>query len=347
MAFYISITIHRHSQFFYDMKVLYSGFIDPSHSSFGGYHKIIDFPSNKKTLLAQDYLFGTLDKKYRLKRIPNWLLDFDTRIRRHNYDITHLFYGEITMIPFLPYTKSDRHKTVITLHLDITKQKFHKSFLKSLPSFDGIIVLSTQQQEYYRDKWGIETTFIPHGFDKPEYIFNLPKDINGKYIDPDKINLITSGKNYRDFETLKKIVNRFESDCRFNFHLVGTPGDIKANLANKENVRIYPRINDDEYYSLIRSCDYGFLPVTFATANNALLETQALGIKSILPHIPGILDYASESNIFYNSYENLVDIISNLNKSSVSEDILKHAEKFHWNNIFIELEKFYTQILSK
>lgn len=329
------------------MKVLYSGFVDLSHSAFGGYHNIYNFPGCEKILLSKDYFLGKLNRKYRLRRIPLGLLDLDTRRQRYNYDITHLFYGEITMIPFWPYPKDANHKTVITLHLDIEKQRFHTYFLKNLKYFDGIIVLSTQQQEYYQKKYGIKSTFIPHGFDTPVFNYKLPKDIDGNIISTDNINLITSGKNYRDFETLRKIIDHYKENKRFVFHLVGTPQNVKIQLRHYPNVRIYPRIDNDEYYSLINDCDYSFLPVTFATANNALLETQAIGRKSILPHIPGILDYASEANLFYHNYEDLIKIIDGLHKSSISEDILSHSRKFHWNNIFRQLEEYYKELLMK
>lgn len=328
------------------MNVLYSGFIDPNHSAFGGYHNIIYYPNCKKVLLMQNYFLGKLPSKYKLRRIPARLLDLDTRRQRHKYDITHLFYGEMTMIPYIPYRKDPQHKTVITLHVDVEEHWCYKYFIKNLKSFDGIIVLSTQQQEYYKNKHGIETTFIPHGFNTPVFKFKLPKDIKGNIIDTNHINLITSGKNYRDFETLSKVIDRFKDNSRFIFHLVGTPADIKTQLTSYPNVKIYPRINNDEYYSLIKSCDYGFLPVTFATANNALLETQAIGIKSILPRIPGILDYAAKENIFYNDYENLINIIDHLPKSSISDEILSHAQKFRWENIYHQLDKFYSDLLS-
>lgn len=327
------------------MKVLYSGIIDHSHSAFGGYHNIIRFPKCSKVLLSNNFFLGEVDKKYRLRKVPLGLLDIFTRLCRKKYDITHLFYGEITMLAFMPYSKDRIHKTVITLHLDIEKQRNHEVFVRNLKCFDGIIVLSTQQKEYYKSKYGIETTFIPHGFDKPNYEFHLPSDSKGCFFDKSKINLITSGKNYRDFKTLKKVAEYFNENDNIIFHLVGTPQNIKDQLKNLNNVRIYPRISDDDYYSLIESCDYGFLPVTFATANNALLECQSIGIKSILPRIPGILDYAAKENIFYNDVDDLINIISNIPKSSISSDILSHSERFHWDNIFKQLDNYYTNLL--
>lgn len=89
------------------------------------------------------------------------------------------------------------------------------------------------------------------------------------------------------------------------------------------------------------------MPVTFATANNALLEAQAVGIKSILPRIPGILDYAAIDNIFYDNIENLINLIDHLSKSSISTEIISHAQKFRWENIYLQLDEFYRGLLSK
>lgn len=328
------------------MKILYSGFIDPSHSAFGGYHNIINFPVDSKILLSENYPLGKIDKKYHLRKIPLWLLDFHTRILRKEYSITHLFYGEITMCPFIGYKKSKTHKTVITLHLDIEKQHLHSFFIKSLRNFDGIIVLSSQQQKYYKEKYNIDTTFIPHGFDTPKFSFKIAKDKNGLTLNPKIINLITCGKNYRDYVLLEKTIKHYSNNNQIHFHIVGAPSEVKIKLMNEHNVSVYDRLTDDEYYSLIQSCDYAFLPVTFATANNALLEAQALGIRSILPNISGILDYAAPRplNLFYSSFDTLIGIIDDLNKTKPSQELIKYSMKFHWSNIFRELKQFYENL---
>lgn len=331
------------------MNILFSGFVDPNHSSFGGYHNIVNIPCNSKTLLTTDYPLGSLGKKYHLRKIPLWIQDLDTRIKRSKFDITHLFYGEITMFPFLPYSKSKTNKSVITLHLDIEKQHLHKFFLKNLSSFDGIIVLSTQQKKYYKEKYGIETTFIPHGFDKPRYTYNLPVSCDGNRLDVKDINLITSGKNYRDFDTLEKVIAYCASKelCGIHFHIVGAPESIKQKLSRYNHVSIYNRISDDEYYTLMQSCDYHFLPLLFATANNALLEAQSLGIKSILPRIEGVSDYAAPEpmNIYYDSIDNLKCLLSSLTKSDPSDDIIDFSKRFYWENIYENLLSYYNNLL--
>lgn len=332
------------------MNILFSGFIDPNHSSFGGYHNIVNIPCDSKNLITENYPLGKVSKRYHLRKIPLWLQDIDTRIRRYKFDITHLYYGEITMFPFIPYRRSERHKTVITLHLDIEKQHLHYFFLKNLSSFDGIIVLSSQQKKYYKEKFGIDTTFIPHGFDKPIYEYTLPVDYWSRIIDSDKINLITSGKNYRDFGTLEKAIAYSSSMLPLlHFHVVGVPVYIKESLMRYDNVSVYNRLSDDEYYSLIQSCDYNFLPLLFATANNALLEAQAIGVRSILPNIDGVSDYAAPApmNTYYNNIEDLYCILSSLKKSEICNDIIDFSHKFYWENIYPELFTFYNNIFNK
>ena len=45
-----------------------------------------------------------------------------------------------------------------------------------------------------------------------------------------------------------------------------------------KNAITYDWVDDNVYYTLLSKCDYNFLPLAFATANNTLLEAQFLGI---------------------------------------------------------------------
>lgn len=328
------------------MRILYSGTIDGAHSKNGGYQHILDNPLTQGVLLASNCLFGNVSKKFRLRKITYFLLDMKTRWARRHYDITHLFYADLTMSPLFPYKKRRNNKIVGTIHLDLEKQRFGKAYINNLKSFDGVIVLSSQQKEYYKNKFNIDTVFIPHGLDKPSFSFEKSLDIHGNEIDKDKINLITLGKNYRDFKTLEEAIIHFQNTPEIHFHIVGAPTMIKERLKDYTNVSIYNRLNDNQYYSLIEECDYSFLPLTFATANNALLEVQSLGRKSILPNLPGVLDYSAPSplNIMYNSMDELFGIIGSLTKSGYVKEIEEYAKRFRWENIYKELNQFYSEL---
>ncbi len=330
------------------MKVLYSGFRDPAHSLYGGYDKITDIDLDKKILLSENYPFGHSNFKSHLMRLPFTLLDIHTRILRSRFDITHLFYGEITMLFFLPYFKIKKSKTVITLHLDIEKRRFPSLFIRLLRYFDGIIVLSTQQQDYLWNKYKIKSKFIPHGFYKPEFTPTLPLDTRGQQMRDDKINILTVGNNYRDFETLQWIIEAFKDNGKFKFHLVGMPSKVKEQFQNFNNVSIYNRLDNDEFYTIISQADYGFLPLTFATANNTLLEYQFLNLPTVLPNIPGVLDYAAPAplNLFYDNRQDLYKIIKSLPKSTKSNNLSYFVQRyFEWNNIFKKVKEYYKELM--
>ena len=247
------------------MKILYSGFKGIMHSANGGYNKVTYNNVNKTVLYSEDQPLGRFFYTRVLYHIPRLILEFKTRILRYKHDITHLFYGELTCINYIPYRQSQKHKIVITLHLDIENNWKQKRFIKFLKTMDGIIVLSTQQKKILNEKFGIKSVFIPHGFDKPSFTKKIPADINNHVICNDNINVCTIGKNYRDLETLEYIIQK---NHKIIFHLIGIDHTYKSILGQYGNVRIYNRLSDDEYYSLIELCDYNFLPVTFATANN-------------------------------------------------------------------------------
>lgn len=326
------------------MKILYSGFRDPAHSSGGGYDRIANSDCGNRSLLANNYPGGQRFRTHWM-RVATSLLDLHTRLIRRRYDIVHLYYGELTMLP-LPYRKSRKHKSVITLHLDIELRRDKNLFVKLLRNFDGIVTLSTQQQQQLKKRYGLESKFIPHGFDLPTFERCEATPVDGEIFDASKINLITIGSNYRDFDTLETVIRHFHNDSRFRFHLVGIPAEIKQRLKGLPNALIYPRLNDNQYYSLIEKCDYNLLPLTFATANNTLLEAQALGVKSILPKIDGISDYGAPAplNNYYSSPAHLIEIINKLDKSSTQQPLIEYNHRFSWEKIRREMDCYYKNL---
>lgn len=332
------------------MKILFSGFRDKNHSSAGGYDKITKIPLEKKVLWLDKFPFG--NKKNRLLHIPLFLLEMATNLIKFKYDIIHFFYGDVTKIHYIPFKIKKDQLSIITIHLDIDNppRRFHKRYINLLKSFDGIIVLSSQQQNYLKEKYNIESFFIPHGFNQPIFNKIKVKDINGNYFDKNKINIVVIGENYRDYPLVERILNKLPKKDNLHFHFVGTPKKFKEIFKHYNNVHIYPRLSNDEYYSIIEDSDYNFLPVSFATANNTLLEAQYLNTPSILPNIDGILDYAATSpyNLYYSNEQELIEILSSLNKAKKGNELKNFAESnFNWNKIYEILTNYYSNLLNK
>lgn len=324
------------------MKVLFIGNEITSHTSAGGYIHIIKFPKADFLDVASICpLFWRMGKPF---KFLNYILAVHKACKMSKkYDIIHSIYEDNYYFPLFFNCKC---KSVGTIHLDITGNynPIRKFLLnRVLPKLDYIITLSNEQKTKIKNL-GYKCDFIPHGFNKPEFslvdldLYNIP-------FDKSKINVFFSGNTYRDLDTLETAISKTQDRTDLRFHVLSQKGESKQRFMRYKNVVTYDRIEDNVYYTLLSKCDYNFLPLTFATANNTLLEAQFLGITSILPNLGGILDYASNDNLFYNSQSELLDILNKIQKASSSENISKYASKYNWENIYKLLENKYTEIL--
>jgi glycosyltransferase involved in cell wall biosynthesis len=328
------------------MKVLYSGFRFPHHSSNGGYDRITK-KQNSAYLVDTGIPFGNIRFGTRGKSINLRLLDIMTKFLRYKYDVTHLIYTDQQL--YYPYPRSRRHKIVGTIHLDIHEIFSNRRFKMNIKTLDAVIVLKKDYVDPVNKETGVKTVFIPHGFDKPVFQKSIPADIRRKSIDTEMINISVVGENYRDYNTLHFIIkNTINNDVKF--HLIGQKQKTIEIFKEYKNVSCYNYLDNNSYYSLLSICDYNFLPLTFATANNVLLEVQSLGVASILPEISGILDYAGDSrhgNIYYTTDDELLEIVNGLKKNSTQEKLIKYSETFSWPEIFKQLDFFYNNIYRK
>lgn len=324
------------------MKILFIGNEITSHTSAGGYIHITKFPNADFLDVASICpLFWKMGKPF---KFLNYILAVRKACKLSNkYDIIHSIYEDNYYFPLFYKCKC---KSVGTVHLDITGDynPIRKFLLnKVLCKLNYIITLSNEQKSKMKNL-GYNCDFIPHGFIKPEFI---PVDLNLHNIPFNelKINIFFSGNTYRDLDTLEEAIVKTQNRAEIIFHVLSQKGESKHRFMHYKNVIVYDRIEDDVYYTLLSKCDYNFLPLTFATANNTLLEAQFMGITSILPNIEGIMDYASKENLFYSSHNELLDIFHRIQKTFPSEEIKRHANKYNWEKIYIQLEKTYKDIL--
>ncbi len=313
------------------MKILFSGFRDSKHSVFGGYDWIAKYPGSTY-ISSSDVLFA----KPKHRWINRLLLDLKTRLMMKDFDVVHYFYGDLSI--YYPFMIKHNCKIVTTIHLN-EQVPYRYDIYKSLKTCDAVVTLSTYQAKYFKDKYGLNTIFIPHGFNKPSWVLKNCTDKLGRTVDDGKVNVICIGKQYRDNDLLVRVVTKYANE-KICFHIVGNKS-VHEKLENLDYVYLYNFLDDDEYYSLLKRMDYSFMPLTFATANNTLLESQALGVTSILPKITGIEDYASSENMYYEKVADLDFIFTQLTKKSKNEDLIAYSKKFEWSNIYLQLEELY------
>lgn len=324
------------------MKVLFIGNEIMSHTSSGGYIHIKNFPEADFLDVASICpTFWRIGKPF---KFLNYILAVRKACKLSpKYDIIHSIYEDNY---YFPLFYKCRCKSVGTVHLDITGNYSPiRRFLlnKVLQKLDYIITLSNEQKIKMRNL-GYNCDFIPHGFTKPKFTpVNL--DLYNVSFDTSKINLFFSGNTYRDLDTLEMAISETQDRTDIIFHVLSQKGESKHRFMCYKNAVTYERMDDNVYYTLLSKCDYNFLPLTFATANNTLLEAQFIGITSILPNLGGIMDYASKENFFYNSRSELLEILHKIKKMPPSKEILKYANQFNWDNIYKQLGKKYIEIL--
>ncbi|GHT97328.1 hypothetical protein FACS1894142_1610 [Spirochaetia bacterium] len=342
-------------------KVLVSGFSFSHMTKYGGYDKIGNNPN--VSYIGSNFVSSSFHQKlikYKvihkfmtLLRIINlFLLDICSRILLLiKYDVLHYVYTENQY--FLPKINKKGKKIIGTVHLNPISVEndrslgCNKNYLRFIRNFDLLITLSSEMALLFNKRYGVKTEFVPHGFSTPSFLNVVYSDIQGNVMDKSKINILFSGTNYRDFDTLLYVIEN--TNNKLHFHIIG-----QGNTNKKEkrfnnsyiNVSIYDRLTDDAYYSVLNDCDYNFLPLTFATANNVLMEAQAFGLISILPNTSGILDYAAPGplNIFYNNQYDALDIFNNLQKAGHDDRIADFSRRFNWGNIYKRLDELYNSL---
>jgi glycosyltransferase involved in cell wall biosynthesis len=344
-------------------KILVSGFSFGHITKYGGYDKIGKNPSVSyiHSNLCSIIFFPKLIKYRLINKCLNvirficlFLLDIRARVLfAIKYDVLHYVYTEDQY--FFPRIFRNKKKVIGTVHLDpISVENYHslgrnKNYLRFIQSFDVLITLSSEMAMLFNTRYGVKTKFIPHGFSKPSFVKIPYYDRDGKTIDKSKINVFFSGTNYRDYDTLMYII---ENICNQNvyFHIMGQSNTNKKREKRLNNrythVSVYNRLTDDAYYSALNDCDYNFLPLTFATANNVLFEAQSFGLVSILPNISGICDYAAPNplNIFYNDKNDALKICNSLQKTEHDNRIMEFSHKFDWENIYKQLDEVYNSL---
>ena len=322
------------------MKVLYLGNAIDTNSSSGGYIHVKDYLDiieiNKK-FWEMGTFFRMINDIIAVRRACKLSKD---------YDIIHSVHQDSYFFPLLFKCKC---KSVGTIHVDITGDYslFRKLTLRYfLKKLDLIVVLSTEQEKKLKSL-GYNCKYIPHGYDRPVFNrVNLKEHVFS--FDETKLNIFFSGTMYRNINELEDTVNYCAKNNDIVFHVLSQKGYSRERFKKYENVVLYDRLDDDVFFTLMEKCDYVFLPLTFATANNSVLESHCLGKICILPKEGGIVDYSSPRDLLYSSKSELFTIFDNLKKreSNIYEDVIEFSNKFSWNSVYKQLEKAYQELLN-
>jgi glycosyltransferase involved in cell wall biosynthesis len=205
---------------------------------------------------------------------------------RQEVDLLHYLEGEHTL-QFLPHIMSKLGS--LRSHPPIVAT-FHQppELLESLINFsivqriDHVIVLSPEQVSYFTQHLPTDrVSMILHGVDTD---FFRPTDRKRA----GSFRCLSVGSWMRDYNAILEVAQRLQSVPQFEFQIVSRA---VANRHVPANVSVQSGIDDDALRTLYQEADVLFLPVTSATANNAVLEGIACGLPVVSTDLASLRTY--------------------------------------------------------
>jgi len=337
-------------------RVLYSGFRFSHHNPGSGYHEVVD--SARDYVCGNALPFASQPESSLLRHVNFLLVDLVTLVRGVRYDAVHYFYPENTAYVSPWPLRLLGKRIVYTLHLTErdwlgpVRSPFMRLKQLSLRSAHALVVLSRTQQHAYSQQFPHKTVrFVPHGFAFDGAPANGPEQFARRR---QQRRMLVVGQNYRDLDLLERIV-KARGERAVELHLVGMDERIHARFAAYPGVVSYPRLDRDSYETLLRSAQVLLLPLTFATANNALLEAYNLGVPVLASRIPGITDYAvdGERGLFATADELWAkyDALAQLDDATLRDRSAtlqrEAARRFDWRSVRAELRQLYADVTTK
>lgn len=289
-------------------KVLFSGFKWDHHDENSGYHHVVTSAENYVDggkLWSGDRKIGSMQR-----RVNFVLIDLWTVLKSWHYPAVLLFYPEQTSYFSAPLLRLMGKRVIYVLHLgeDYWIERSDSVFLKlkrfNLRFVSKFIVLTSQQADIFEKHFPNKVTYIPHG----AWCAIQSKGISRTRGVTEYVTVI--GDTYRDYELLSKIIRVFhERYPQIKFNLVGMKYDNLGERINSSNIICHKRLSKREYDEVIRNSLFLLLPLTFATANNALLEGLSLGVPVICNNVPGVQEYLPSHDYVFNSTDDLCVIV--------------------------------------
>lgn len=289
-----------------------------------------------------DYTFGDFWAEHRAL-VAAWL----TRA-----DIVHVLYGDEQLDVLLRRRSLLPCPLIATFHLPSGRvaERFERGQAEDLQRLDGAIVVSTAQLPAFREWLGEDrVVYIPHGIDT-EVFHPAPE-----FTPDETLRLVFVGSHMRDFTLAHRAMDVCTAEGIKVCLEVVTARNCFGHFTGCEGVAVRSGVSEGQLISLYQSADALFLPVTDATANNAVLEAMACGTPVITSDVGGMRDYVDSSAGWLLPSEDAdaaVDLIRQLARdrsASVAKRkaARKRAESFSWEHVLRQCRAAYQNLLQK
>jgi glycosyltransferase involved in cell wall biosynthesis len=261
--------------------------------------------------------------------------------------IYHFLYGETTYHYAGSLNNFRQNRVVATFHQPPVGIEKAVQIDWHIRQLSAVICVGRNQQDYFRDKLEEDRIFfVPLGVDTEYYI---PPATFGTR-NPDLCLFV--GTNYRDFPTLRGVIELVSyRRPQTQFVAVTSPQNFDL-IGVHSNLTLRSGITESELLELYHSAALMVMPLTHATANNALLESMACGLPLVVSDVGAIRDYVNpECAILVSPYDSrgmaeaVLDLLNDqTERQRMSERLREHALRFSWPEVVKQLNSVYLAV---
>ncbi|MCE7985819.1 MAG: glycosyltransferase family 1 protein [Caldilinea sp. CFX5] len=260
--------------------------------------------------------------------------------------IYHFLYGETTYRYAGFFTNFRRNRVVATFHQPLTGLRQAVQIDQHLRHLSAVVCVGRNQQAFFADKIKQDRIFfVPLGIDTEYY---LPPPFAKR--DPDLCLFV--GENYRDFPTLRGVIELVAYRRPQTRFIAVTPAHCHKLIGCHPNLLLKSKVSEAELLALYRSAALMIMPLTEATANNAILESMACGLPLVVSNVGGSRDYVTPQCAVLTpcaDARSMMEAVLGLLEAPaecerLSEQARKQALNFSWPNIVRQMQAVYMAV---
>lgn len=344
-------------------KILVVGFNFSYHDAFSGYGRLMKYFGDGQ-VFDYTHLFSDGNYSFLGAILRRLLVECLTLVKGMRADVIHYIYPEGTIfISPLVLKYVFRKKIVMTFHLDpswfnsypasdgimrgVVRRVFQGLAYRSVLACDHGIALTTGSVDAYRQAYGLShVTVVPHGIVVDDFVESSKKRLLAQ-----KPSVCIVGRNYRDWDFVNAVLARDDAH-RYRFHLVGVDFD-KVTWPQDVEVHAHRlRLDHEQYVDVLHQCLVMFLPLKFATANNAILEAYQNRVFVLTTRAGLNQDYQEPSLFEVESPESFFRLADRIHQGAegmdidrILDDVQQSAiRRFGWQGVIKQLEAIYEQV---
>jgi glycosyltransferase involved in cell wall biosynthesis len=337
----------------------------PHHGKYAGYKMLVQYAGDKHILDPSffHHLLAPFPDAWLSRLVafhPNWYTrrafavenEIALKIITQERRLFHFLYGEHSFrwSGRVNHILGHRHRLVATYHQLPEFFYQRRSQFSYLPKIDAVILVGSNQRDFFDQILGPERVHvIPHGINTRVFVPNPDPSPTTR-----PIQCLTVGSNYRDFDVQIQVIENINRSVWRGVEFVMIGGaKHREQFKDIEHVTYLSGISDEELVQWYQASDILLLPLTDATACNALLEGMSCGLPVVVTDVGGVRDYADETcaalvppNDSQTMTEHLLTLLEDADcRHRMGQAARRKAEdQLDWQHVARRVQQVYTAV---